>query len=94
MSRISTKKLVSLTWFASGQYLNIPSINGNTNVGSLDKNNIEHLSSSLWNLWQVCTLCNGIIISWKNIVCSYLNGIANPEITEAKISNNSEVPLN
>jgi hypothetical protein len=30
----------------------------------------------------------------KNITCSSLNGTANPEIIDAKISNNSAEPLN
>jgi hypothetical protein len=40
------------------------------------------------------TLCRGIITVLKKITCSSLKGTANPEIMEARISNNSAAPLN
>lgn len=55
---------------------------------------MEHLKSSLWYFWQVCTLWSGIITVLKKWMCSSLSGTANPEMMEARMSRSSGAPLN
>lgn len=94
ISSSSDKNKVCLLKFAKGQNLRMPSIRLYDRLGSFEMNSMEHLCSSAWNLWQVWTLCNNMIVFLKKIICSSLNGVAKPEIIEASMSCSSEVPLN
>jgi len=75
----------SLTLFPKGQYFNNPSTSIIASYESLLKNNMLHLRSCSWYIWQVCTLCSGIITCLKKIMCSSRRGTANPDIMLIKI---------
>lgn len=90
----SEMNITSLGEFAKGQYFRRPSNKNNPSEGSFAKNNIEHLIKCSWNKWQVWTLWSGIMTFLKKTMCYSLKGTANPEIMLAKMSSNSDAPLN